>query len=98
MWLEKNSEQINLVITSEQTVNELDLNSASGEYIYQYILNGAPMYTREGSWYDDNASYDRRKKSYMLWFGDGKWHLKYKYSDQRWENGIVLFRKKTNCK
>ena len=76
--------------------NELDLISASGEYTYQYLFNGAPMYIRENV-YNKNDLYNR-PKSYKIWYFDGQWHLKYKYSDEKWEDGTLLFRKKTSCK
>ena len=95
-------EKLNLTITSEQAVNAYDMKCASGEYAYQYLFNGAPMYIRENAMYSKNGRVNtRRQNTYLLWYADGEWRLKHRRINgitNQWLYESLRFRKKTSCK
>ena len=89
-----------VTINSEHTTHADDLKSASGEYVFQYLINNKPVFTRENVDYPMGTGYhyNRKKMSYMLSYRDQQWRIRRKESNSKWQDAVILFRRKIDCK
>ena len=90
-----------LTITSEDDLNEPDLKSASGEYVYQGLLFNYPVFKRMNVEYRYGTGYnDVEQVSYSLSYLEGQWRVRRNDSanERDWSNAELVFRRKTDCK